>query len=188
MRIIDRRSFLYAVGAAGVAAWQSAGVRAASSGPATVMLMRHGEDIGEDSFHLSPKGMKRAEALPKLFGARLPKPDVIIATHATKGSNRPIETVEPLAKALHLPIDNRFKDDDYEILAKDLLTDARFAGKVVLVCWHHGKMAKLAKALGVKGAPRWPDAQFDHVWVIEYGKKGGAHMEDVRQQLLEGDA
>ena len=63
----------------------------------------------------------------------------------------------------------------------------RFTGKVVLVCWHHGKIAKLAKALGVRAAQRWPDMQFDHVWVIDFKKSGKARMEDVHEQLLPGD-
>lgn len=153
------------------------------------MLMRHGEDIGESkaSFSLNKQGMKRAEALPRLFGARLPKPDVIIATRATKGSDRPMETVEPLARALNLQIDNRFRDDDYAILASTLLTDARYEGKTVLVCWHHGKIDNLAKALGVKHAPRWPETQFDHVWVIDFKKSGRAVLDDVPQRLLDGD-
>ena len=153
------------------------------------MLMRHGEDEGEPKgdFHLNKQGMKRAEALPRLFGSRLPKPDVIIATHATKGSNRPVETVEPLARALNLQIDSRFRDDDYAALAQALLTDPRYEGKIVLVCWHHGKIDNLAKALGVKRAPRWPDAQFDHVWVIDSKKSGRAELTDVPQKLLDGD-
>jgi phosphohistidine phosphatase SixA len=136
MKPVSRRSFLYVLG--GIAAARVIPLDAASSGPAMVMLMRHGEDIGENSYHLSPEGMKRAQALPRLFGTRLPRPDVIVATHASKNSNRPIETVEPLARALGLDIDHRFRQDDFAILARDLLTDRRFAGKVVLVCWHHG--------------------------------------------------
>src|SRR5436190_17621868 len=123
----SRRSFLGTLGgfvSAHVVGLDALGAK--SSGPAVVMLMRHGEDIGESkaSFSLNKQGMKRAEALPRLFGARLPKPDVIIATRATKGSNRPIETVEPLAHALNLQIDNQFRDDDYAALANTLLTDA----------------------------------------------------------------
>ncbi len=151
------------------------------------MLIRHGEDNGPTGIHLSAEGLKRAEALPRLFGSRLPKPDVIVASHATKGSNRPAETVAPLAKSLGLPIDDRFRDDDWAQLARALESDARFAGKVVLVAWHHGSLDNLARALGVKGAPRWPDRQFDHVWVIDYKKSGKARFEDVHQQLLPGD-
>ena len=150
------------------------------------MLMRHGEDIAQRGPHLSPDGVKRADALPRLFGPRLPKPDVIIATHATKGSNRPIETVEPLARALHLRIDNRFREDDVATLARNLLSDERFEGKVVLVCWHHGSLPKLARALGVTDAPKWPDSQFDHVWMIDFKKKA-ARLDDVHEKLMDGD-
>lgn len=181
MHAINRRTFLVSLAGAFVAHRA-----AAASGPRVIMLIRHGEDIGQRDFHLSPRGYQRAAALSKLFGSRLPKPQVIIASRATKGSNRPVETVEPLAKALNLSIDTRFRDDDYRALADRLLSDERYDGKVVLVCWHHGSLPKLAKALGVSDAPKWPDGQFDHVWVIE-PKNRKARFEDVHQALLDGD-
>src|SRR5205823_6597768 len=121
MRDVARREFLAAL----------AGVFVLKGGPSVILLMRHGEDAGQRDFNLNPRGYQRAGALPKLFGSRLPKPQVIIATRASKGSNRPIETVEPLAKALNVPIDNRFRDEDFETLAHDLLTDERYDGKTV---------------------------------------------------------
>ncbi|HUK37053.1 MAG TPA: histidine phosphatase family protein [Vicinamibacterales bacterium] len=185
VRNVGRREFIVVAGSVLTrAAALAAGTGA--SGPSVIMLMRHAEDVGENDFNLSPRGYERAKALPKLFASRLPKPDVIIATRASKSSNRPMETVEPLARELGMSIDNRFRDDDFEILAHDLLTDQRYAGKVVLVCWHHGKMRKLAKALGVGGAPDWPVTQFDHVWVIET-KGGRAELKDVHEKLLDGD-
>ena len=36
-------------------------------------------------------------------------------------------------------------------------------------------------------APKWPNSQFDHVWVIDYSKKGRARMDDLPQRLLPGD-
>jgi phosphohistidine phosphatase SixA len=184
MRAIDRREFLVAITGTFVAN----AAFGANAGPSVIMVIRHGEDAGiaPRDFHLSPRGRQRAEALPKLFEGRLPKPQVIVAARATKGSNRPVETVEPLARALDVPIDNRYKDDDFKMLARDLFSDSRYAGKVVLVCWHHGKIPKLAKALGVKSAPVWPDEQFDHVWVIE-PNGDSARFEDVHQKLLDGD-
>ena len=184
MRDINRRSFLAVVG--GTVAWHILDAQAQSRGPVTIMLMRHSEDIGETDVHLSPQGYQRAEALPQLFSSRLPTPQVIIATRASKGSNRPVETVEPLSRHLHLRIDRRFRDDDYQALAHALLTDERYTGKVVLVCWHHGKIPNLAKALCVQGAPRWPDAQFDRVWVIDPRRTPPAFA-DVHQLLLDGD-
>jgi phosphohistidine phosphatase SixA len=182
MHAIDRRTFLISIAGALVAN----GVASAKSGPSVIMLIRHGEDEGQRDYHLSQRGQQRSEALPKLFGSRLPKPDVIIASRATKGSNRPVETVEPLARALGLSIDHQFRDDDFRALAERLLLDGRYDGKAVLVCWHHGKLPKFAKALGVKNAPAWPDDQFDRVWVIEPTKQS-ARFEDVHQKLLDGD-
>src|SRR5258708_7014299 len=155
-------------------------------GPVTIMLIRHAEDVGVTGADLSPRGYQRPPALPRLFSSRLPRPDVIIATHASKDSNRPIETVEPLSRQLHVPIDDRFRDNDYQALAHALLTDARYTGKVVLVCWHHGKIPNLAKALGVTTAPRWPDLQFDRVWVID-PLRAPATYSEVHQRLLDGD-
>lgn len=151
------------------------------------MLMRHGEDNGVHDVNLAPRGYRRAQALPRLFAGRLPAPQIVVATRASKSSNRPVETVEPLARALHLPIDNRFREGDYALLAHDVLNDPRYAGKVVLVCWHHGTLRKLARALGVAHAPDWPNAQFDHIWVIDY-THGRPRLEDVHQRLLDGDA
>jgi hypothetical protein len=185
MPAIDRRTFIGLLG--GALALRIGAAEAASSGAATIMLIRHGEDLGEESVHLNARGVQRAEALPRLFVSRLPRPQIIMATRASKNSNRPVETVEPLARELQLPIDTRFRDDDFALLARRLLTDERYAGQVVLVCWHHQKLPKLARALGATDAPPWPDAQFDHVWVITYTPKGGARFDDVHQQLLDGD-
>ena len=157
-----------------------------NGGPVSIMLIRHAEDVGVSGEDLSPRGYERAEALPRLFSSRLPRPDVIIATRASKESNRPIETMEPLSRQLHVPIDDRFRDKDYQALAHALLTDARYAGKVVLVCWHHGKIPNLAKAIGVTAAPRWPDSQFDRVWVID-PRRAPATYSEVHQRLLDGD-
>jgi hypothetical protein len=186
MPVMRRREFLTTLIGAVVAGEGCAAITAAS-GPSVTMLIRHGEDVGQRDFHLSPKGVQRAAALPKLFGPKLPKPDVIIAAHASKESNRPFETVEPLARELRLPIDTRFRDDDFRLLAHELLNDPYYDGKVVLVCWHHTKIPKLARALGVMRAPAWPDNQFDHVWVIERTDRR-SRLKDVHQKLLDGDS
>src|SRR5437762_1337847 len=92
--------------------------------------------------HLSILGSARAAALPALFvpatpqsscrlhlkasefhgayrlipikGAapRFPTPDFVFATEPSKHSNRPVETVTPLATALNLPINDRFENTD----------------------------------------------------------------------------
>jgi hypothetical protein len=166
--------------------------------PATVLLIRHAEKLTDGRIDLAPAGFARAKDLPQLFlGAnsgtqpKFPRPDALFATHQSKHSNRPFETLEPLSQALNLPINTDFEDDDYAGLAK-LLLSGKYAGKVVLVAWHHGKLPQLAAALGIDPQPApWPAAQFDRVWRIDWpinGNQGKPTLTDLPQQLMPGDS
>jgi broad specificity phosphatase PhoE len=138
--------------------------------PSQVLIIRHAEKPDDDSIHLSPNGQKRAEALPRLFMKSLdrpvpfPKPDFLFATKMSSHGNRPVETVTPLARALNLDINAWFKDDEFAQLATELLTNPRYAGKTVLVCWHHGTIPKLAEKLKAEDVPdHWKELVFDKV-------------------------
>jgi hypothetical protein len=164
---------------------------AASAQPREVMLIRHAEKPDDgSSIHLSPAGQKRAEALPKLFDLSrphpFPKPDFIFATKQSDNSNRPVETVTPLAKGLHLDVNSHYRDKRYQDLADELLTRPKYAGKVVLVCWHHGEMKELATSLRVEDAHKWPKEVFDQVWVISY-TDGKAKLQLKPQALMPDD-
>lgn len=164
--------------------------------PHAILLIRHAEKPDDPTdVHLSPTGRKRAEALPDLFAksaARpdpLPRPDVIFAAAASKRSNRSAETVAPLAKALKLDVHTKYDSDDYAKLAAELRSDARYDGKTVLVCWHHGTLPELAAALGATGVPeKWKDAAFDRVWVVTFDAAGkGRPLARRAQALMPGD-
>ena len=92
----------------------------------------------------------RREALPDLFKKSperpnpFPKPDFIFATKNSKHSHRPLLTVMPLAKKLKLPINADFADEEFAKLANEVLHNSRYAGKTVLISWHHGMI------------PQWP--------------------------------
>jgi len=118
---------------------------------------------------------------------RFSTPDFLFATQASKSSNRPVETITPLSAALNLTYDDKHADDDYAKVASNILTDSKYAGKVVLVCWHHGNIPNLATALGVSGPPAWPGSVFDRVWVISYAN-GTASLANDAQMLLYGDS
>ena len=150
------------------------------------MLIRHGEDEGQRDYHLSQRGQQRSEALPKLFGARLPKPDVIIASRATKGkqsSRRDRRASGQGTRCVDRP--SSFETTISACSRKGFASGRAADGKDVLVCWHHGKLPKLA-GTGRENPPVWPDDQFDRVWVIEPTKQS-ARFEDVHQKLLDGD-
>jgi len=163
-----------------------------AQGPRMVMIIRHAEKpdstVGPKDPNLSKRGFERADALAKVIPDHFPKPDFLIATQKTEGSNRPVETITPLAAALHETIDTTFKEDEFAQAAKAVLTDPKYAGKVVLIAWHHGKIPELAKALGVKDAPdKWDSKVFDRVWEITYDDKR-ATWKDVPESALPGDS
>lgn len=77
---------------------------------------------------------------------------------------------------------------DYLKLAADLLSNPRYAGKVVLVCWHRGTIPDLARKLGAVGVPRhWTEEVFDAVWVLTY-KDGKVSFHQRHEGLLATDA
>jgi hypothetical protein len=68
-----------------------------------------------------------------------------------------------------------------------LLSDPKYAGKTVLIAWHHGKLPALAKALGAKDVPeKWDDGVFNRVWEITY-EKGVAKFSDLPENALPED-
>ncbi len=160
--------------------------------PATILLIRHAEKPDDTGPDLSPTGFERARQLPRLFlppGTRndLPTPQFLFAAKATVHSNRPVETITPLAAALHLPIDDNFRDQDYARLAAALLS-GRYAGKVILVAWHHGQTPQLAVALGaIPPYATWPSEQYDRIWRIDYANHK-ATLTDLPLALLPGDS
>lgn len=192
-RFATRRGFLRAILPAFCFALAAGtGLAQVPQPPATVMLIRHAEKLTDGRLDLSAVGFERAKVIPLLFGGsgdahKLPRPDFLFATHLSAHSNRPVETITPLGEALGLPISHEIDDKDFATLAKELLS-GKYAGKVVLVAWHHGSLPEFARALGA--APPydpWPDTQFDRVWRIDY-KGGKATLVDLPQELLAGDS
>jgi hypothetical protein len=152
------------------------------SGPAnaTVLLVRHAEkpDSGPG---LAPAGEARAAAYVSYFEhfriagapARI---DTLVATADSANSMRPRLTITPLGKALGLPVQQPYADQDVKDLAAWL---AARPGHVTLVAWHHGKMPKLLAALGADPATLlpggvWPSDTYD--WVIELRYDAQGHL------------
>jgi hypothetical protein len=156
-----------------------------SGPPSLVILIRHAEKPGESKGHvitddettdpnLAPLGYYRAGAYAAYFDSELngglyPPIDHIFATAASHKSNRPVLTVTPLAAALGKNIHNQYSNDQAGIdaLAADVLSGA-YAGRTLLICWHHGTMPAVAAALGYDDAPKVPGTSFDVVWQLAY--------------------
>jgi phosphohistidine phosphatase SixA len=154
--------------------------------PRTIYLMRHAEKpAASNDPHLSAAGVARAEKLTGYFPSLLAdgqSVDYIFATKASKNSNRPVETITPLAASLRLPIDQSYANNRYRALAEAILSDGSYAQKTILIAWHHGTMPKLARALGAKHGPKkWPGASFDMIWKLTYLPDGRASLQQITE-------
>jgi broad specificity phosphatase PhoE len=133
---------------------------------ARILLMRHAEKTGDPMDpHLSPDGAARAAKLADYIPATFGIPRFLIATSVSKHSARPIETLEPLAAKTGIPIDATFADQDYGALASQLFSDPRYAdaGTLIVVCWHHGNIPSIMRALRAKPGD-YPDPWDAHVF------------------------
>ena len=172
----------------------------AQEGPknAVVLIIRHAEDAGS-GHGLSARGAERAEAYKNYFqnfmiDSKRQEPEAVLVAADSKQSHRPRLTVEPFAKAAKLQIDSRFGNKQPADLAAELR--ANHQGKVILVCWHHGQIPALLRALGA--APetllpngKWPRTVYNWTIMVSYDENGHLIPESTRrisEHLLPGDS
>jgi hypothetical protein len=173
----------------------------------TVLLIRHAEDPEVEPqlparkqrpTTLSPLGQARAQGYATYFqnlpfpdrrGAS-PAPDFLFAATGTRHSHRPNLTLQPLSKSLNLPINGDYSAGDkktaaeHKKLAQHLLRARKFAGKNIIICWHHGHILCLAEwllgnnpQLSSGDAPwpeTWPDDVYGWLLWISYDENGNA--------------
>src|SRR3984957_4372512 len=114
--------------------------------PHRIFIIRHAEKPeSRDDPHRSDRGRRRAAALP-----RYPLPHLadIFAAKTSPESARPVETVTPLAAASRLNINAEIKNKEFQRLVDDV-TSGRYAGKDILICWHHEEIPHLTRLFGV---------------------------------------
>lgn len=186
---MNRRVFLMSVAgaiapvvvSADVVDWRQRDGRA----PASVLLMRHAEEP-DSGPHLNDRGRERAHSLVKLFPTRFPKPTALFAAQSTKQSSRPMETLEPLAQATGLRLNEEFSNERFSELAFQLMSDPKYVGGHIVVCWHRETLPEFATALGVDSPPRWRATVYDHVWFIRF-LNGKPSLSDESERLLPND-
>lgn len=164
---------------------------------AVVMIIRHAEKP-ESGFALSDPGEKRALAYADYFKHFAPasdgqtlEPDCLIATADSSASHRPRLTLEPLSRALGLKIDAQFKNKNFDQLAQELKSHEH--GRRILICWHHGEIPELARALGADPArllpdAKWPASEFGWVLMMRYDSEGRLEQSRcISEHLMPGD-
>jgi broad specificity phosphatase PhoE len=172
----------------------------AQEGPknSVVLIIRHAEDP-PDGHGLSPRGEERAKAYKDYFlnftvDAKRREPQAVLVAKDSKQSHRPRLTVEPFAKAAKLPIDSSIGNKQPTDLAAELRENHQ--GKIILICWHHGQIPALLRALGA--APetllpngKWPKTIYDWVIMVSFDENGRVIPESTKrisEHLLQGDS
>jgi hypothetical protein len=116
--------------------------------------------------------------------APIPRPQAIFAVAPSASSQRPLLTVQPLAKMLGVEIDARFSSEQ----VAELLQEVHGVPGAVLICWRHQNMPEIAHRLcpDLVPAPQWNQHCFDQAWLFTpAGENWNLHQ--VAQELLPGD-
>ena len=117
-----------------------------------LIFIRHGEKTKEDAVHLSDRGVVRSHELVAFFAGRanpsIDKPDIVIAMrqYHRQSSDRPRETVVPLADAMNLRVMTPYtREEVHEVV--ELLLQLSTIVKTILVCWEHARIADIMSLL-----------------------------------------
>jgi hypothetical protein len=159
-----------------------------------VLVVRHAERQGEED-KLTEAGLARANAYASYFAPLKLNGREIRLTHLfAEKSERTRRTLIPLSKSIGLALDTRFSNGEYQDLAQDL-RQHRY-GPEILICWHHGSIPRLIRALG--GNPdllipggKWPKGTYD--WLIDLRFDASGNLSPtgesiVHERLMPGDS
>jgi hypothetical protein len=197
--------------------------KSAAGPPNKIMIIRHGEkppanpgkngpfDVQEngESGHgksLIVPGWQRAGALNAFFAPRkgkpakkkIAKPDYIYAATPNGESQRPWETVTPLAAWLGYRQGTPQFNTSYDIAGGEpkLVRSVLALSGTVLICWEHDNIMPnivdaIHQAVPISNyksiPPHWPDV-FYLVWVFDLANNGKKYKwRQVHQDLMAGD-
>ena len=140
--------------------------------PGKILLMRHAEKPGDPTNPcLTEAGRHRADRLAMFIPAMFGKPDFVFAAAVNKHSFRAYLTMRPLCDAIAIGLDTSFESDGYRALANKLFADPFVAGKLVVVCWTHKELPKLANALKARQGDYpepWDASVFNLILELDY--------------------
>jgi len=135
-----------------------------SQATTTIIFVRHAEQdrtMGDDP-GLSAAGQRRVAELTR----QLVDADVVAGIDAIYSTplRRTLETVQPLAETLELPV-NRYDPEDNEAVLATILKNHK--GKIVLVAAHSNTVPTLIAELGAsKKVPPIDHDEYDNIYVI----------------------
>ncbi len=154
-------------------------------GPRRILLMRHAEKTGDlDDIHLSQVGQQRAEQLASFIPTQFGVPDFLFAAARSKRSIRSIETLQPLAARIGAPVRHDVEDDDFEDLVAEITRDPRYRDSLIVIAWHHKKIAAIAAMLGAETGTYpdpWPETLYGAIVDLDYAAGFPPHCKQIKQ-------
>ena len=161
-----------------------------------ILIIRHAEKPPA-GHTLSAEGEARAQAYVNYFkhyqiDGQAHQPDYLFAARDSSNSHRSRLSLGPTATALGLTIDDRFSNDQYPQLVREIQSHP--PGTNILICWHHGNVPPLLRALGAdpqKLLPKgkWPDDVFG--WLVQLRYDGSGQLVEskcLNENLVPADA
>lgn len=135
-----------------------------SQATTTIIFVRHAEQTSHDEADppLSDAGKRRVAQLSR----QLVDADVVAGINAVYSTplKRSLETAQPVADALDLPI-NSYDAADTETVLKTILNNHK--GEIVLVVGHSNTVPALIANLGAsKNVPPIAQGEFDNIYVV----------------------
>lgn len=160
-----------------------------------IILIRHGEkNEAVDPVHLSERGICRAHYLIDYFlhpinEFRIPESIYAMRQISPDSSNRCVETVEGLAHATGVSLNNEFSFYQVDQLVHTVLQDR---ANVVLICWEHKAIPMIARLLGFRTVSSWGfyplNQENDHecfssTWVVSENRLNVYHQFEIDDNL-----
>ena len=125
--------------------------------PSQIVFIRHAEkNVPYDTINIDATGQARARELPNYIqqmvahGNLKKEPDLLVAMKmdSPTGSNRPVESINPLSNALQLPLQFSYTQDQLPQLVQSI-NKPENAGKTVVVCFEHHHLVPIAQYFGL---------------------------------------
>lgn len=147
--------------------WSPSFAQSGSSALKRVIIIRHAEKP-EHGDNLSCKGLNRALQLPEVLNKKFGLPDAIFVPAVNTGKStstaRMYQTAVPFAVQYNLDINTKYDVKDVKDLSKEIF---KKQGTVLLV-WEHNAIDNIVRALGVDTKEKWPDDDYDSIWIINF--------------------
>jgi hypothetical protein len=164
---------------------------AAVSGSSTVetlVCFRHGEKPPGGLGQITPRGLNRALALPKVLIGHYGRPQYLFAPDPADQVTdagvkysyvRPLATIEPTAIYLGMPVNTQYGAADIAGLQAEL-AQPQYRNAVVFIAWEHLKLHDFVQNelntfhSGLGELKAWPGKDYDTILVVKITRQGGS--------------